>query len=254
MASRSTETASKSSILIAAARIVALVILFLVCVPIHLVTKLVRRRSFWPWRFLAMSAWICGARVRVTGRWFRPHTLLVCNHTSWLDILVLGGVSGCVFVSKHELGHSLVHWMANQADTLYVHRDHRRGAPHQAEALARQLEDPQPVALFPEGTTGPGTHLLPFRSTLFAAVAPPPSGVTVRPVAIDYGPLAAELGWYEEPGIKNVLRTLGRSSTIPVNLRLLDPLPPMSDRKALTQAARDSIADALAFGGGGANL
>jgi hypothetical protein len=73
-------------------------------------------------------------------------------------------------------------------------------------------------------------------------------------VAIDYGPLAAELGWYEEPGIKNVLRTLGRSSTIPVNLRLLDPLPPMSDRKALTEAARDSIADALAFGGGGANL
>ena len=231
--------------LVAGVRIFALLLLFVVCVPIHLVTKLIFRHSFWPWRFLAAAAWICGARVRAVGRWPKPHTLLVCNHTSWFDILVLGGLTGCVFVSKHQLGHPLVHWMADQADTLYVRRDHRRGAQDQAQAIARKLQDPQPVAFFPEGTTGPGTHLLPFRSTLFAAVPPPPSRVSVRPVAIDYGELAAELGWFHEPGKDNVLRILGRRGTIDVTVRLLDSIPSDGDRKAMANAAREAIEAAL---------
>lgn len=174
-----------------------------------------------------------------------PHTLLVCNHTSWLDILVLGGLTGCIFVSKHELGHPFVHWMADQADTLYVRRDHRGGASDQADSIAARLRDPQPVAIFPESTTGPGTYLLPFRSSLFAAVAPAAPKVAIRPVAIDYGDLAGELGWYEEPGKANVLRTLGRLGTIPVTVRFLDSIPPSSDRKAVASAAREAIEAAL---------
>ena len=214
--------------------------------PLHIAAKALFRTSGWPRRFLAAAAWLCGARVRLTGKPLRPHTLLICNHTSWLDILVIGGATGCAFVSKAKLGHPLVHWLADQDNTLYVRRDHRRGAPHQAEAIAKRLNEPQPLALFPEGTTGPGTHLLPFRSTLFAAVAPPPPGVTVRPVAIDYSAAAPELGWHDEPGKENVLRTLGRTRPIRVTVGLLDPLPPLDDRKALTHAAREAIDDALA--------
>jgi 1-acyl-sn-glycerol-3-phosphate acyltransferase len=139
----------------------------------------------------------------------------------------------------------LIHWMADQNDTLYVRRHHRRGAPQQAQAIARKLRDPQPLALFPEGTTGPGTHLLPFRSTLLSAVTPLPKGVTVRPVAIDYGEAAPEIGWYNEPGKNNVLRILGRTRPIPVRVQILDPLPAMDDRKGLAQAARDAILAAL---------
>lgn len=232
--------------LIAGARIFALLLLFAACAPLHLATKLLFRRSAWPRRFLGAAAWICGARVRATGVRLAPHTLLVCNHTTWLDILVLGGLTGCIFVSKHELGHPFVHWMADQAHTLYVRRDHRRGAPEQAEAIARQLSQPRPVAIFPESTTGPGTHLLHFRSSLFAAVAPAKPPVSVRPVAIDYGDLAPELGWYGEPGRDNVLRTLGRLRPIPVTVRFLDPLPPSEDRKAIASGARDAIEAALA--------
>lgn len=221
----------------------------------HVATKALFGRSGWPRRFLSAAAWICGARVRLVGRPIEPHTLLVCNHTSWLDILVLGGATGCAFVSKHELGHSLIHWMADQGATLYVRRDHRRGAPDQAEAIAQRLAEPgPPLALFPEGTTNPGTHMLPFRSTLFSAVSPAPPDVVVRPVAIDYGKAAAELGWYQEPGKDNVLRTLGRTRAVPVTVRLLEPLPPMADRKALAHAAREAIADALASSRGGTAL
>jgi 1-acyl-sn-glycerol-3-phosphate acyltransferase len=222
-------------------------LLLAACIPLHLLSKLAFGRSLWPRRFLAATARICGAKVRVTGAPLGPRTLLVCNHTSWLDIPVLASATGCTFVSKHELGHPLAHWMADQNDTLYVRRDHRRGAPHQAQAIAAKLESAsQPVALFPEGTTGPGTHLLPFRPTLFAAVAPPPAGVAVRPVAIDYGEAAPELGWHEESGKANLLRTLGRRAPVRVTVRLLDPLPPADDRKVLAQAAVKAIENALA--------
>jgi 1-acyl-sn-glycerol-3-phosphate acyltransferase len=231
---------------VASARIAALVLLFAICVPIHVTTKLLFGWSDWPRRFLAAAAWICGARVRVTGKRIRPYTLLICNHTSWLDIPILGGATGCAFVSKAELGHPLVHWMADQDNTLYVRRNDRRGAAGQAKAIAEKLRDPQPLALFPEGTTGPGTNLLPFRSTLFDAVAPAPPRVQVRPVAIDYGDAAPEFGWYEEPGKANVLRILGRARSVPVTIRIVDPLEPANDRKALAQAARDSIEAALA--------
>src|SRR5512141_2135779 len=137
----------------AAVRLAGLLILFMVCAPVHLATKLVLRRSRWPSWFLGASAWIVGARLRRAGAPIRRHTLLVCNHTSWLDILILGGATGCAFVSKDELGHPFVHWLADQNETVYVKRTHRKGAKDQAIAIAKALERDKLVALFPEGTT-----------------------------------------------------------------------------------------------------
>ena len=61
-------------------------------------------RSRWPPWFLATAGRIAGLRVTVTGEPVKPHTLVIANHTSWLDILVLGGATNCAFVSKAELG------------------------------------------------------------------------------------------------------------------------------------------------------
>jgi 1-acyl-sn-glycerol-3-phosphate acyltransferase len=169
----------------AAARIGGILLLFAVLAPVHIVTKLIFGRSPWPQRFLAASAWILGVRVRVEGAKIRRHTLLVSNHVSWLDILVLGGSTGCAFVSKAELGHPLIHWLADQNATVYVRRSHRKGAKDQAIAIARALERDTPVVLFPEGTTGPGTHLLPFRSTLLEAANFAAKDVVIRPVVMD---------------------------------------------------------------------
>jgi 1-acyl-sn-glycerol-3-phosphate acyltransferase len=80
---------------------------------------------------------------------------------------------------------------------------------------------------------------------MYAPAPPPPPRVEVRPVAIDYGGAASELGWYDEPGKKNVLRILGRRRTVPVTIRILDPLEPMDDRKALAIAARARVEAAL---------
>ncbi len=204
-------------------------------------------RSPWPRRFLAAAAWIVGTRIHTVGQQARPHSLLICNHTSWLDILVLGGSTGCAFVSKDALGHGFIHWLADQNATVYVRRSHVKGAKDQAIAIAKSLEGDKPVALFPEGTTGPGTHLLPFRSTLLEAANYAAKDVDIRPVAIDFGPAAAEVGWYQEAGAHNVLRILGRRGTLPITLRLLEPLDRRGDRKQLTERARNAIGAALGF-------
>lgn len=219
--------------------------LFLVCAPIHLAAKALFGRSKWPPRFLAAAGWIIGARVRREGGRIAPHTLLVGNHTSWLDILILGGATGCTFVSKDNLGHGFIKWLADQNHSIYVKRTHVKGAKNQAVAIAKALERDQPVALFPEGTTGPGTHLLPFRSTLLEAANYAARNVAIRPVAIDYGAAAGELGWWHEVGKDNVLRVLGRRGTLPVSVRLLASLDRSGDRKQLTEAARAAIAGSL---------
>src|SRR4051794_14964597 len=104
----------------AAVRIGGLVLLFALVAPVHIATKVLLGRSAWPPRFLAAAAWIIGARVTRDGNPIADHTLLISNHTSWLDILVLGGSTHSAFVSKDELGHPLIHWLADQNATVYV--------------------------------------------------------------------------------------------------------------------------------------
>ena len=160
---------------------------------------------------------------------------------------MLGGATGCAFVSKDALGHPFIHWLADQNATVYVRRSHVKGAKDQATAIAKALEGRKPVALFPEGTTGPGADLLPFRSTLLEAANFAAKNVAIRPVAMDYGAAAGEIGWYEHSGKENVLRLLGRKGTLPVTVHVLPPLDRSGDRKQLTQDARDAIAETLGF-------
>jgi len=231
-----------------------LLLLLAALAPPHVATRLIAGRSRWPRRFLAGAAWIVGLRPRLAGAPLRPHSLLISNHLSWLDILVLGGSTGCAFVAKDNLGHGLIHWLADQNHTVYVRRDHRKGARGQAETIARALEGEQPVALFPEGTTGRGDHLLPFRSTLLEAAAIAARDVEIRPVAIDYGAAALEVGWQNEPGMDNAMRILGRRGTLPVTVHLLPPLRHSGDRKQLASAAREAIAEMLASSRGSTPL
>ena len=167
---------------------------------------------------------------------------------------MLAKATGCRFVSKDDLGHGFIHWLADQNHTLYVRREHRKGAKDQARAIAAGLEQEQPIAVFPEGTVGPGDELLPFRSTLLEAVNLAGSRAQVRPVALDYGPAATEISWHGEKGADNVRRILGRPGSIFVTVRLLPPIAGSGDRKSVAEQARKAIAHALASSRGPADL
>jgi 1-acyl-sn-glycerol-3-phosphate acyltransferase len=221
--------------------------LFIACLPPHLVARRGGRLSPWPRRFLRGAARIAGLRVAVEGHPLAPHSLLLANHSSWLDILVLGGATGTRFVSKAEIERvPLIGWLSDQNRTLYIERAERGDAHGQVRRIAAALAEPLPLAIFPEGTTGNGRTLLPFRSTLLHAVAPPPAGTSIRPVAIDYRDSVDAVAWHGgEPGLANALRVLGLKGRRRVTVRLLEPLPPTTNRKALAQHAHAAISSAI---------
>lgn len=228
-------------------RTLLLAMFLLACVPPHLLSLAATGRSAWPRRFLRGTAWICGARISVTGDPLRPHSLLIANHLSWLDIPVLGAVTDCIFVSKDELrDQPILRWLADQQSTIYVARARRKATPQQARAIADALHDPRPVAIFPEGTVGPGDRLLEFRSALLAAVTPPPREVDVRPVALDYGEAGPAICWQGESGKDNFIRIMSRRQPIHVAVHLLAPIRHRDDRKKLALEAREAISQVLA--------
>lgn len=96
--------------------------------------------------------------------------LLVANHVSWLDILVMHSAGYCRFVSKAEVRRwPLVGTLAAGAGTLFIERQSRRDAHRVVHHMVEHLQDGQVLAVFPEGTTSDGLSLLPFHGNLIQA-------------------------------------------------------------------------------------
>ena len=196
---------------------------------------------------------MCGVRLTIVGEPLRRDSLVVCNHQSWLDILILGGATGAAFVAKAELADvPVVGWMCRLNRTIFIKREDRRALGAQIEAVRAGLAQ-GPVAIFAEGTTNDGTVLLPFKPALLQVLDPAPAGVRVQPLFLDYGAAAPEIAWGEEDGAVNARRVLGRRGSLPVTLHCLEPFDPaeLGDRKAIAAEARRRIVEAIAASGSG---
>ncbi|MGB3846912.1 lysophospholipid acyltransferase family protein [Sphingopyxis sp. YF1] len=233
-----------------AARLALMVLALLFLIVPHLCYRAVGRPSPMVMAFLNAVGWIAGLRIRTTGKRLRRDVLFVSNHVSWLDILALGGAARSAFVSKAEVGTTpLVGWLADQNHTIYVQREAKREIHNQANSLREALARGRPVTLFPEGTTGPGDGLLPFRASLFQAIIPTPPDLQVQPVFLDYGEEASDIAWLDpESGLDNFKRLLARKRPIALTIHYLDPLPDEAerDRKVINEAARSAILAQLA--------
>jgi lyso-ornithine lipid O-acyltransferase len=233
-------------------KLALIVFWFLIIIIPHLIWRIFSRRSPFAILFLHGAGWAAGARVTVKGTPTRHKTLYIANHVSWMDILVLAGKSSTAFVAKADMeSWPVLGWLATQNNTVYVKREDPRDVKNQANDLQKALLSKQPVTLFPEGTTANGLELLPFRSSLIAAVVPAPPGISIQPVAIDYGDLAADIAWTDVESVgNNALRVMGQRWRIPVTLHFLPPLDQadFGDRKAIAAHSRAEIAGALGFG------
>lgn len=97
--------------------------------------------------------------------------LLVCNHLSYLDILVISSVTPAVYVSKSEIKRWPVFgWFARMSGTLFVDRRRRAGVSRLNLELTRALDEGNLVVLFPEGTSSDGREILPFNSSLLEPI------------------------------------------------------------------------------------
>ena len=111
--------------------------------------------------------------------------LLVANHISWLDIIVIHATRHCRFVSKSDVRHwPVVGFLAAGADTLFIERTSARSAMRVVHHMAERLDAGDVLAVFPEGTTGDGSVVLPFHANLLqAAIA---VDAPVQPLALQF--------------------------------------------------------------------
>ena len=97
--------------------------------------------------------WLIGLKLQVVGRAAPGATLFVSNHTSWLDVLVLGAVLDARFVSKAEVATwPLIGWVAKLGRCVFVSRSRTRTGD-EADAMTTRLRAGEGLILFPEGTT-----------------------------------------------------------------------------------------------------
>jgi len=195
--------------------------------------------------FLRYTARVVGARVEVIGTPLRRDVFFIANHISWIDILAMAGASGTAFVAKWELSQvPVIGWLCSLNRTVFVKREHRMGVAEQINALKEALHDNWSVTVFPEGTVTDGHSLLPFKSSMISVLEPPPAGVMVQPVVIDYGANSEEISWIgEETGLHNAMRVMARRGTFNMRIHYLDPFSPEDyrGRKAIAAKAREEI-------------
>lgn len=229
------------------ARLVLALCILAFCLTGYAVSGPFRRRMGWNRFFLQWFGEAVGLDVRIEGTPVGRDVLYVVNHVSWLDIVAMGGATPTQFVSKDDvMGWPIVGMLARIGGTIFIDRTSRRAAHGQVDQLGQALQAHYPITLFPEGTTSDGVSMFPFRPALFASVAPPPPGIVVQPVAIDYGAAVTEIAWAgDEELAPNAKKVLSRAGALVCTLRFLPPLPASDDRKALAAQAQGAIAAAL---------
>ena len=226
-------------------RTLAILGLLSALVPLHYLYRVFAYGSPMPMLFLRYTAWIVGARVTIVGTPLRRDVFFIANHISWIDILSMAGASGTAFVAKQELSDvPVIGWLCGLNRTVFVKRENRVGVAEQINALKEALADNWSVTIFPEGTVTDGHSLLPFKSSMISVLEPPPPGVMVQPVVLDYGEHSEEIGWVgQESGLHNAKRIMARRGSFPLTLHYLDPFSPADyhGRKAIAAKAREEI-------------
>jgi 1-acyl-sn-glycerol-3-phosphate acyltransferase len=209
--------------------------------------------------YWATFARLLGLTVRVIGEpavgGARP-VVFVSNHSSWLDVPVLGGqLDGC-FIAKSEVSRwPMISTIARLGRTVFVSR--RRGATlSERDSMRGRLAAGDSLILFPEGTTSDGSRVMPFRSSFFA-IAEGERPPLIQPVSVVYDRLAGLptgrasrplFAWYGDMDIASHYWRLAQHSGLRVTVLLHAPLDPAQfpNRKALSRAVWGAVADGAA--------
>jgi len=197
--------------------------------------------------FLARLSAALPFRLSLHGKLPERPMLWVCNHVSWTDIPLLGGLVPLSFLSKAEVrSWPLAGWLAHKAGTLFI----RRGAGDSGlikNQLLRHLQHDHDLLIFPEGTTTDGRSLRNFHSRLLASAVE--AQVPVQPVAIRYlrdgaiDPVAPFIG--DDDLVSHLIRLL-HSERSEVEIHLLPPLDNNGlSRTELSRQAHSAITECL---------
>jgi 1-acyl-sn-glycerol-3-phosphate acyltransferase len=225
----------------------------LVAIGSPLATALPRVYHRMCWRIL-------GFRVEVKGTISERHpALFIVNHTSYVDITILGGLLKTSFIAKAEVSRwPLFGTLARLQRTVFVDRRAPK-AKAQGSQIARRLAAGDDLVLFPEGTSGDGMRVLPFKSALFgvAEMMPGDRAIVLQPVSIAYTRLNGLpmgrfyrpwIAWYGDMEMASHLWALLGLGTITVSVEFHPPViaAAYASRKALSEACHRIVSRGVA--------
>jgi 1-acyl-sn-glycerol-3-phosphate acyltransferase len=184
-----------------------------------------------------------GVRIALRGELAREPSVIVANHISYFDPLVISSLMPCAAIAKREVaGWPVIGELLKRMGVMWIARgDAASGARVLFEAQ-RALEQGVSVLVFPEGTTTDGQGVLPMKRGSFGLAKL--AGVPVVPVALSYE--RREAAWTgDDAFLPHYLRSMGEACTR-VSVRVLDPVS-MTGRQPEPAAAqvREAIERAL---------
>lgn len=231
-------------------------------------SRLARHLPHWYHRHVCR---VIGLRIQASGVLVRDRaTLIIANHSSWLDVPLLSAIGPVSFVAKREVASwPFVATLARLQRTVFVDRERRLSVGESSNEILARLEAGDTIVLFAEGTSSDGNRVLPFKTSLFGAVKPPAGlmaavktpagqaahsrrGIVVQTVTIAYArrdglPLTwaqrRGLGYYGDIGIGanawGVLTGGPLQATVTIGPPLA--LDAFKDRKDMAQATEAEV-------------
>jgi 1-acyl-sn-glycerol-3-phosphate acyltransferase len=202
---------------------------------------------------------IFGIDIEVSGKIARSKPILfVSNHTSYIDISVLGTLIKGSFVAKADVATwPLFGFLAKLQRTVFVDRRMSRTA-REKDRMVGRLEDGDNLILFPEGTSGDGNRVLPFKSAYFALAEAPVHGrpLTVQPVSVaytklDHMPMGRRYrpycAWYGDMELTGHLWALMGLGRITVSVQFHEPvtIERFASRKELAAYCQRVVAEGV---------
>ena len=191
---------------------------------------------------------ILGLRVTTRGQQADTAPIIVANHVSWLDVIVLGSRIPTRFLSKAEVkAWPIAGSLATAVGTFYLLRG-AGGTRQLTKELVEAINNGSHVTFFPEGTTTTGENTLRFQPRLFAAAIE--TGKPVQPVAFRYAPtadgrnIAPFVG--DDDMVSHLLRVM-REPGLDVEVVYCEPIASIGlDRATLALAAQNAVLDVIA--------
>jgi len=249
--------------LLALSRLLPYLVINLALIPIQFVAlkldiRLSRRLPLTYHRLVARI--LLGIRIDLRGQMSsRRPTLFVSNHSSYMDIEILGSLIEGSFVAKAEVADwPFFGLLAKLQRTVFVQREAKH-VRTQKDVLTERLESGENLILFAEGTSNDGNRTLPFKSSLFAVAAfrhQDGTPLVVQPVSIAYThldgiPLGRHLrpffAWYGDMDLVPHLWHLVGLGKLTVRVHFHDPvtIDEFSSRKAIADYCHRVVADGM---------
>ncbi len=221
--------------------------------PIQFLLILVKSnlRFFLPLIFHKFLLKILGIRLSIKGKpGERKPLILIGNHCSYLDIVILGSVLPVCFVAKSEIkGWFLFGTLASLQNSIFIDRRNFK-ALDSLKKISKNLSSNFAIIIFPEGTTNNGKRVLKFRASLFKIFEDDPTlglqNFSLCYTHINSMPLdnrmRPNIAWYGEMSLITHLKRLLNYSSIGAKLQFHPTIVPHGvTRKIISEESREQV-------------